>query len=75
MNLVRVALIVVLGGLAYFALVLYAATPTITPIVQKVETTCTWSNATGGVGAIIVAVLAIGGAIMVAGVDLYRRVY
>lgn len=82
MNLVRLALIAALGAVAWYALSIYAALPSevlgLAP--TQVQATTTYmcpaiTNAWAGQGVIIVAVVAVVGAIVIAVVDLQRRVY
>lgn len=82
MNLVRLGMIVALGGIAWYALSVYASLPTETVTVapRAVTAEVTYmcpsiDNRYSGVGAILVAITAIGGALAVAAVDLSRRVY
>ena len=74
MNLVRLGMIVALAVIAWYSLSIYAALPPDPlPVIQRVEAVCASSK--GGIGPIIVACLAIGGALSVSAVDLMRRVY
>jgi hypothetical protein len=81
-NIVRLGMIVTLGAIAYYAISIYASLPkdTIQVAATSVTQTATYmcpavSNSWSGVGMIFVALTAIGGAIVVAAVDLVRRVY
>lgn len=82
MNLVRLGMIVALAAVAWYALSIYAALPSNDSIVMQnttrtVEISCPIVNrdTTTGTGAILVALVAIGGALSVSAVDLSRRVY
>lgn len=84
MNLVRLGMIVALGCVAWYALSVYAGMPgeiiTTQPIQVTSTTTQTYmcpsiDNRFSGQGAIWVALAAIGGALSVSAVDLWRRVY
>lgn len=84
MNLVRLGMIVALGVVAWYALSVYAALPPdqigvqsqqMTANVTYVYTCPAITNQYSGQGAIWVALAAIGGALSVSAVDLWRRVY
>jgi len=82
MNLVRLGMIVALGGIAWYALSIYAQIPVAFQVdsVQVIEKTVKLEcpavySGGGGFGAILVALTALGGALAVAAVDLSRRVY
>lgn len=82
MNIVRLGMIVTLGAVAWYALTIYAGLPAATIVEgpKTVQQTVTFmcpsiDNSWGGLGAISVALAALGGAITVAAVDLSRRVY
>lgn len=75
-------MIITLGAVAYYALTIYAGLPAsgeliaASPVVKTVEFMCPGVTVgSSGIGAIIVAIIALAGAIGVAAVDLFRRVY
>lgn len=82
MNLVRLGMIVALAVVAWYALSIYAAIPDASVVMEPVrrEQTVTVmcpavNRGSSGGGAILVALVAIGGALSVSAVDLARRVY
>lgn len=82
MNLVRLGMIVALGGIAWYALSVYAGLPPDRLATEPVTVQQTISymcpavdNRYSGQGAVFVALAAIGGALSVSAVDLWRRVY
>ncbi len=81
MNLVRLGMIAGLCAVAYYAMTIYAQIPTTvadvpTDVKQVITMMCPQvANKEAGFGMVLVALTAIGGAIAVAAVDLFRRVY